>query len=103
MTHCFGEAYIVLGGPRCLQMREYVVIVPDLPLDTVSQSASSYSIHLTMPLPTATSTVELNSFDPSAYLLSFSNLSYTVKTKQGTKRLTDDVSLEVQGGEMVGE
>lgn len=35
--------------------------------------------------------------------LAFANLSYTVKTKQGsTKKLTNDVSLQVQAGEMVG-
>jgi ABC-type glutathione transport system ATPase component len=35
--------------------------------------------------------------------VSFSNLSYTVKSKKGgSKKLTDDVSLHVQAGEMVG-
>ncbi|KAJ9092986.1 hypothetical protein QFC20_007229 [Naganishia adeliensis] len=45
--------------------------------------------------------MKADSHDPSTYLLSFSNLSFTVKTKNGTKRLTDNVSLDVHGGEMI--
>jgi ABC-type dipeptide/oligopeptide/nickel transport system ATPase component len=47
--------------------------------------------------------MKADSDDPSKYFLSFSKLSFTVKTKNGIKRLTDDVSVEIQGGEMVGE
>lgn len=42
-----------------------------------------------------------DSSDASKYMLSFSNLSFTVKTKNASKRLTDNVSLDVQAGEMV--
>jgi ABC-type glutathione transport system ATPase component len=48
----------------------------------------------------------MSTIDPSTarHTLSFSNLSYTVKTKdKGGRRLTDNVSLKVHSGEMVGE
>jgi hypothetical protein len=45
----------------------------------------------------------MSTTNQSSGVLAFSNLSYTVKTKDGPKSLVENVSLDVRDGEMIGE
>lgn len=40
---------------------------------------------------------------PTGSVLTFSHLSYTVKTKTGDKKLIDDVSVSIKAGELLGK
>jgi len=88
-----------LQNPPSTFSHTITTMSPDLDLASIPLRQ-----HVSLPSPDAhadATTAATSSFSGSS--VSFSHISYSIKTKDGEKKLINDVSIKVRAGELLGE